>query len=195
MLRAMNSCRFLLSLVCVVGSSSAAAERFNLEHVAKIVDVSNPWISPDGTSIVVAVSRANLKDNRYDTELVQIDVATKAQKILTGRQATQHKWSQDGTQLAFLAPADGKPQIWVLPIHGGEAVQVSKSATGVQTYDWRPDGKAFAYSASEEAPKREGEEKANRSFEADVNYLLAEAPVSNHLWLVPADGGDIRWSS
>src|SRR5207247_4654566 len=98
-------------------------DRVNLEHAAKVVNLSNAQISPDGRTIVVAVSRANLKDNRFDTELVLVDVATKAQKVLIRRQASQHQWSPDGTKLAFLAPADGKTQIWVLPIDGGEATQ------------------------------------------------------------------------
>jgi dipeptidyl aminopeptidase/acylaminoacyl peptidase len=186
----MKMLRLALCLVCLSTASSAAGERFTLEHVAKIVNVSNPRISPDGKSIVIAVSRVNLKDNRNDTELVLVDVATKAQKILTRRQASQHQWSPDGTRLAFMAPDDGKSQIWVLPIDGGEAVQVSKSPMGVQGYAWRPDGNAFVFWAPEEAPKRDDEEKANRSFEADVNYLLTEAPVSSHLWIVPAGGGE-----
>ena len=87
-------------------------------------------------------------------------------------------------------PGRWQPQLWVLPIDGGEALQVSKSPTGVEQYAWRRDGNAFVYSAAEERPAREGEEKANRSFEADVNYLLTEAPVSSHLWIVPAAGGE-----
>ena len=190
MLSAMKKLRLIVCLVCLGWTSAAFAQRFNLEHAAKIVNVSNPRMSPDGKSIVVALSRANLKDNRYDTELVLVDVASKAQKILTRRQASLHQWSPDGTRLAFIAPADGKPQLWVLPIDGGEALQVSKSPTGVEQYAWRRDGNAFVYSATEERPAREGEDKANRSFEADVNYLLTEAPVSSHLWIVPAAGGE-----
>jgi len=171
-------------------ASLLAGERFNLEQSSKIVSVAFPEISPDGRIVVIAVTRANLKDNRYDTELVQVDVATKAQKILTRRQASQHRLSPDGKHLAFLVPVDGKSQIFVMPMDGGEALQVSHAATAVQRYAWRPDGKAFAYTAAEEAPKREGDEKANRSFEADVNYLLTEPPRSSHLWLVPLEGGD-----
>src|SRR5262245_25475687 len=84
-------------------ASLAAAERFTLAHIAKIANVSNPRMSPNGQAIVVAVSRANLTDNRYDTELVLVDVATRAQRILTRRQASLHQWSPDGTRLAFLA--------------------------------------------------------------------------------------------
>jgi len=170
----------------------AAAERYTLAHTFNIVNVSGARFSPDGKSIVVTVSRANLDENRNDTELVLVDVATRAQRVLTRRQASQPQWSPDGTRLAFIAPADGKPQLWVLPMDGGEAMQVTKSPTGVQGYAWRPDGNALAYAAAEEASKREGQEKANRSFEADVNYLLTEAPVSSHLWIVKAAGGDSK---
>jgi dipeptidyl aminopeptidase/acylaminoacyl peptidase len=184
--------RLALCVVCLVGTTLTAAERYTLAHTAKIVNVVNPRFSPDGKRIVIGVSRVNLQENRFDNELVQVDVATKAQRILTRRQANQHQWSLDGTRLAFLAPVDGKAQLWVLPIDGGEAMQVTKSPTAVQGYAWRPDGNAFVYMAPEEPPKREGEEKANRSFEADVNYLLTESPVSSHLWLVPATGGESK---
>jgi dipeptidyl aminopeptidase/acylaminoacyl peptidase len=63
---------------------------------------------------------------------------------------------------------------------------------GVGSYSWRPDGGAFAYLSKEEPVKREGQERHNRSFEADVNYLLTETPRAHHFWLVPADGGDAR---
>jgi dipeptidyl aminopeptidase/acylaminoacyl peptidase len=188
----MNRPRLALCFVCLVAPLAGAAERFNLEHAAKIVSVTNPQISPDGKSIVVAVSRANLQDNRFDVQLVQVEIATKAQKILTRRRASQHKWSPDGSRLAFLAPEEGKTQIWVLPIDGGEALQVTKSPTDVEGFEWRPDGKALVYRATEEAPKKEGEEKANKSFEADVNYLLTEAPRSSHLWLQAAEGGEAK---
>ncbi len=182
--------RILVVCLSLALFPAAFAERFTLEQFGKVVGVSNPQMSPDGRSAIVSVSRTNFKENRYDSELVQIDVATRAQKVLTRRRASQPEWSPDGKRLAFLAPVDGKAQIFVLPIDGGEAVQVSRHSTAVQSYAWRPDGKAFAYTAEEEAPKREGEEKHNRSFEADVNYLLTEAPRSNHLWTVPLEGGE-----
>jgi dipeptidyl aminopeptidase/acylaminoacyl peptidase len=189
----MTLLRLTACCICLAAASSVAAERLTLEHVAKIVNVTNPRISPDGKSVVVAVSRANLKDNRFDTQLVLVNVATKAQKILTRRQASRHQWSPDGTRLAFIAPADeNRLQLWVMPVDGGEALQVTKSPTPVEDFAWRPDGKVLVYSARDEAPQREGEEKANRSFEADVNYLLTEAPISSHLWIVPADGGESK---
>ena len=179
---AMKLLRLTACLVCLGGASSVAAERLTLDHVAKIVNVSNPRMSPDGKRVVIAVSRANLKDNRFDTQLVLVNVATRTQKILTRRQASRHQWSRDGTRLAFIAPAEeNKPQLWILPMDGGEASQVTKSPTGVEDFAWRPDSTMLVYSARDEAPQREGEEKANRSFEADGNYADRSADRESSL--------------
>jgi Tol biopolymer transport system component len=181
-----------LVVLSILLSSTPAAERFGLEHMGTIVRLSDAQVSPDGRSVVVRVARANYEENRDDVELVQVDVGSRAQKVLTRRRASQPRWSPSGSSLAFLAPADGKPQIFVLPIDGGEATQVSSAPEGVGSYAWRPDGEAFAYVSEDEAPKKEGPERHNRSFEADVNYLLTETPRPHHLWVVPARGGTAK---
>ena len=180
----------LFSLSLLLAAPTSAAERFGLDHIGRIVRLSDPQIAPDGRSVVVTVSRANFDENRYDVELVLVDVATSAQKVLTRRRVSQPRWTPSGSSLAFLSQVEGKAQIFVLPIDGGEATQITKAPMGVGSYSWRPDDGAFAYLSEEEPAKREGEERHNRSFEADVNYLLREAPRPHHLWVVPAGGGE-----
>jgi len=50
------------------------------------------------------------------------------------------RWSPDGQTLAFLSDRAGTPQIFLLPMNGGEARQVSALAQGVTEYSWKPDG-------------------------------------------------------
>src|SRR5436853_2684664 len=117
--------------------------------------------------------------------------ATDAQRVLTHdrRGVAQARWSPDGTMLAFLATVETKPQIFVLPMGGGDAWQLSKSPAGVQQYAWRPGRDEIAYVATDEAPKVTGEERHNRSFEIQNNhFLLLEAPRSAHVWLIASDG-------
>ena len=64
-------------------ADSPGVERFRLEHVGRVVGLTDPRISPDGGSIVVRVSRVNYDENRFDIELVKVDVATGAQRVLT----------------------------------------------------------------------------------------------------------------
>lgn len=175
-----------------VTSDSSGIERFTLEHVGKYVGLSNPRISPDGSSIVLCISRVNYDENRFDMELVQVDVASGSRKVLTRRNVSQIRWSPSGKKLAFLAKVDDKSQIFVMPIDGGEAMQVSHAPMGVDSYSWRPDGEAFAYIMKDEPEEVEGPERHNKAFEADVNYLLREAPRSHHLWLLILEGGEAK---
>jgi dipeptidyl aminopeptidase/acylaminoacyl peptidase len=173
-------------------AATLCAARFGIGDIGKIVRLTDPQIAPDGKSIAIVVSRTNYEEDRYDPELVLIDIATRSQKSLTRdrRGVGQARWSPDGTRLAFLASVDAKPQIFVLPMNGGEAWQVTKSPTGVQQYAWRPGASGeIAYVASDEAPKVTGEERNNRSFEIQNNhFLLQEAPRPAHVWLIAADG-------
>ena len=173
-------------------SAALFATRFGIEHVGRIVRLTDPQIAPDGKSIALVVSRANYEEDRYDPELVLVDVATRSQRALTHdrRGVSQARWSPDGSRLAFLATVDTRPQIFVLPLAGGDAWQVTKSPTGIQQYAWRPGASnEIAYVASDEAPKVTGEERHNRAFEIQNNhFLLQEAPRPAHVWLIVADG-------
>jgi dipeptidyl aminopeptidase/acylaminoacyl peptidase len=165
--------------------------RFSIQQSGKIVRLTDPQISPGGQSVALVVSRANFEEDRYDPQLVLVDVATRAQRIVVRerRGLSQVRWSPDGARLAFLATADGKPQIFVMAVDGGDARQVTNSPTGVQQFAWRPGRGEIAYVASDEAPKLTGEERHNRSFEIqNMHYLLQEAPQPAHVWLVSAEG-------
>src|SRR5262249_31009034 len=124
-----------------------AAKRFELADLAKLVNLSDPQISPDGRSIVVVVSRSDLEKNKFRSELLLIEVETEKQRTLThDREGVHHpRWSPDGSQLAFLANhgsgKDAETQIFVMPMNGGDARRITKTAKGVQHFTWRPDGK------------------------------------------------------
>jgi dipeptidyl aminopeptidase/acylaminoacyl peptidase len=130
-------------------SAALFAARFGIDQIGRIVRLADPQIAPDGRSIALVVSRTNYEEDRYDPELVLIDVATHNQRSLTRdrRGVSQARWSPDGSRLAFLATVDTRPQIFVLPMTGGDAWQVTKSPTGIQQYAWRP-GRSRAKNAT-----------------------------------------------
>ncbi|HZN03424.1 MAG TPA: hypothetical protein VFD06_07520, partial [Candidatus Polarisedimenticolia bacterium] len=105
----------VLALLLLLGGSfptpAAASGRFDLEALARMTKVSDPQIAPDGRSIVIIVSRPNYDDNRTDADLVLVDIATGAQRVLTrGRkQLASPRWSPSGDRLAFLAEAPPPP--------------------------------------------------------------------------------------
>ena len=178
--------------VCTAALLSAA--RFDIDSTGRIVRLADPQISPDGRKVAVLVSRANYEENRFDADLVLIDTSTKARRTLTSRRGvTQPRWSAQGDRLAFLAPVEGKLQIHVLPMEGGEAVPLTKAPTGVQQYTWSPDGVQIAFISADEPEKRTGPERHNRSFEAaDNDFLVTAQPMPAHAWLIPSAGGVAR---
>ncbi len=182
--------RLLFTLFLI--TTLAHAERFGYEHVGKLVRVSDPQIAPHGKSIVVLVSRANFEDNRSDAELVLVDIATRNQRVLTsGRgRVSAARWSPNGDRLAFLAPpAGGKPQIYVMPMSGGDAIQLTKAPEGVQQFAWSPDGARIAFTTTDEAAKVTGPERHNDVFEVgNDDFLTAAAPRPTHLWIISAAG-------
>ena len=177
-------------------SPAFAANRFDLSYFSKMVRVSDPQISPDGKSIVIVVSRPNYEENRHHSQLVMVDIASGSQRALTydRRGVSAPRWSPAGDRLAFLSlDAASKPQVFTMPMTGGDPMQVTKSPTGVQQFAWRPDGRMIAYAASDEPPKRSGEEKFNDSFEVGNNdFLVTAAPMPAHLWVIGDDGAGAR---
>jgi dipeptidyl aminopeptidase/acylaminoacyl peptidase len=208
---------FLLALAAfslAPGDVEAQSNLLTLEDAGKIVHVSEPQLSPDGKSIVFVLGRPNLKDDRYDPSLVLIDVGSGAQRPLTydRKGVASPRWSPSGDRIAFLAEAIAKPeegaekssekppkppepseQIFVLPMNGGEAQQVTNAPLGVEQFTWSPDSREIAYVTPDEPPNKKEIENHNDAFEVgDNDYLATAAPTPSHIWLVTADGGKAR---
>lgn len=181
------------TLLFILSGLALFAARFDIHTPGKIVRVADPQISPDGKAILVLVSKANFDENRWDSVLTLVDPATKASRQLTRdrRGISSPRWSVEGDHIAFLAPpsAGAKPQIFVMPMQGGDTWQVTKSPTGVQQFSWGPGG-WLAYAAEDERPKRSGEDRFNDAFEVGHNdFLQKESPMPVHLWVVHASDG------
>src|SRR5437870_106167 len=164
-----------------------------------LVRLSDPEISPDGRAIAFLAARPNYEANRYDTELILLDIATGGQRVLVaGRPGLGGPhWAPQGDAIAFLATVEGQAQVLVLPLASGEARAVTRAPAGVRGFAWRPDGGAIAYVAPDTATAPT--ERSNDAFEVgNDDYLTAAPPVPAHVWLVrlatgePAGGGEGR---
>ena len=186
--------RFLF-VACIAVSAYAA--RIQPTDRYKLVNVTDPQISPDGTSVVCVVSRANVKDDRWDTELTLVDVANGAQRPMTfeRRGIASPRWAPNGEQVAFLANAsnerDAKRQIWVVSMRGGDPRRITDAKQGVQQFAWSPDGSQIAFVSADEPAANE--DKNNHSFEiTDDDFLIREGVTPSHVWVIPANGGTAR---
>lgn len=188
------------AMVLCFGAPNAEAQgrHIQISDLQKIVHVADPQISPDDKSIVVTVARANMKEDRYDSELVLLDIATGTQRTMTSghKGASSARWSPSGDRLAFLAVAgegkDAAPQIFVLPMSGGDAKQITTAADGVEQFAWRPDGAMIAYVTPDPVDKKAIEAHQDVFQVGDTDYVETAAGVPSHVWLVSAEGGDAK---
>jgi dipeptidyl aminopeptidase/acylaminoacyl peptidase len=187
---------FALALLAAVAPMRARAQsKFTIDQLARIVGVSSPDVSPDGKTVVFVVSKPNYTNDKNESDIYAVDVAGGAPRALTARHfAGDPHWSPDGKTIAFLAPDSAMHgQIWLLPVGGGEARQLTASPTGVNQYAWRPDGGAIAFAADDEAPKRTGESKFLTTFTVGAQDMFLTKPLTpQHIWLVPSAGGEAK---
>jgi dipeptidyl aminopeptidase/acylaminoacyl peptidase len=153
--------RIAVALLLFLSATLSAAERWQPVDRLRLVNLIDPQMSPDGKSVALVLGHANAKDDRYDSEIVVVDVATAAQRALTfdRRGVASPRWSPDGARIAFLANAtadrDAKRQVWILPLAGGDARRITDAPKGVQQFAWSPDGSRIAFVTADEAPKTE----------------------------------------
>ena len=184
-------------LADVLLSTSFAQKKFELSDLSKVTGLSDPQISPDGKKIVLITSRPDYEANRFNTEFVLIDITTSKNRSLTNNRlnVSQPRWSPSGEELAFLARTgvakDAKIQLYVLPMNGGDAKQITNVPAGVQHYAWSPNGDVIAFATADEGTDKNKVEKGYDAFEIGNNDMyLTTSRTSSHIWLIPSNGGE-----
>jgi len=138
-----------LLAVLVLALPAFAADRrpVGLDDLARLRDVSDPQISPDGAWVAYVVGVVDTEADRKTRDLWMTSWDGKQTLRLTSSKSseTTPRWSPDGKSLGFLSDRGGEEsdtrQLWLLPRAGGEAEKVTSFAGGVEDFDWSPDGK------------------------------------------------------
>jgi len=154
--------RKILHLLCVLSLLNAAAYAqktpVKLTDMLKIKSVGELHLSNDAQQAVFTlttiepdtVAKSSRWDYKYLTQLyiVPSDGSTAPRQLTTAKEgASQPAWSPDDRSIAFVRAVDGKPQIFLLSLQGGEPLQLTRFHYGASSPKWSPDGKTLLFSA------------------------------------------------
>lgn len=146
---------FLLLPITVFVFAQNGTEPVKVTDLLKIKTLGTLNLNPDGSLAVFTVlsvePEADSKlDYKYTTQIwiVPTDGSEAPRQLTTAKEsASQAVFSPDGKQIVFVRAVDGKSQLFLLGLEGGEAIQLSKAKYGASSPKWSPDGKQLLYAA------------------------------------------------
>ena len=114
-------------------------------------EIANPTgvsISPDGSSVVFAISNPDVTSGNLNNSLwiKNLKSPDSAPRVLTnGNSDANPKFSPNGSSIAFIrTDSTGINQIWLLQMSGGEAAMITSLKENVRDFSWKPDSLGFA---------------------------------------------------
>ncbi len=168
--------------------------------VGLLVNVDDPRVSPDGTTVAYVVTTVDLDANEYRTRiwLVDTDGLGEPRPFTSGASRDKTpRWSPDGTRLAFVTHRDEKgSQLYVLPVYGGgEAQCIATSPEEIDDVAWSPDGATIAFGARDRDEERYGKTKPKDQSPRRITHLYYRSDGAGfvvdrprRIFTVPADG-------
>lgn len=119
-------------------------------------------LSPDGTRVVFAQTRIVPGETEDDDEaehsdLYLLEVESGEVRRLTHNDSTNSApaVSPDGSSVAFMSTRTEKPQLWLLPLDGGEPRKLTDLAQGVGGGAvWSPDGSKIGFTAGPQEERK-----------------------------------------
>jgi dipeptidyl aminopeptidase/acylaminoacyl peptidase len=120
------------------------------DDLAVLRTPSAPTVSPDGRTVVYALTRIDPEADAYRSQLwtVPADGGAPPRPLTLGPRDAAPRFSPDGRWIAFVRAAeDGPPQLHVMAADSGEPRRVCDHPLGVAGPTWAPDSRRIAYLA------------------------------------------------
>src|SRR5690554_2623770 len=85
--------------------------------------VTGAQLSPDGERVAYTVTHVDAEKDKEYSAIWLMTLATGETRQFTNGTArdASPKWSPAGKQIAFISTRNEKPQIYIIPVDGGEA--------------------------------------------------------------------------
>ena len=172
-------------------AATAAPAQFGFEDLYRIISLSSPQISPDGTRVLYVVRTADRTRDRWTRVLDVVDVASGAARTVATQAAglSSPRWSPGGDRFAYLSAG----AVWVAGADGDAPRRLTDPTHDVAQFAWRPDGDAIVFVAVDRAPAATGDARYLDAYEVGNDAALAAgAQRRARVWLQPLDASAAR---
>ena len=150
----------LLAISASVMMAQSARRPLKLDDLARLREVRDPQISPDGKWVAYVVAGIDAKEDKSNSHIWMVGIDGKNERQITysNESESSPRWSPDGKYLAFTssrASAAKGNQVWLMDRSGGEAVQLTELKGRLSSYEWSPDSKRLALVIGDPDPDAE----------------------------------------
>lgn len=187
----------LLQVVCFCCAFSFAQNKtyWSPEQMLKMKNITAVRVSPDGQKVAYTVREAIMTVDRSEyinqIFLSNADGTNTIQLTKGDKNNDNPQWSPDGKWIAFTSNRDGKNNLYLLPIAGGESEKLTDVKTSINNFEWSSDSKMIAYIMNDSSSATE---EKNKRAKNDWYFMDEEVKQGRLyvLWINAKDSADKR---
>ena len=170
--------------------------------IYELTSVNSPSLSPDGSKLAFVRSVVDRTQMKTESQVLVTDLDSGHGAAFTsGERDTAPRFSPNGRHLAFVRPDDrDRPQLWVIPTHGGEARKLTDLPGGITDVSWAPDSGALAFvsdvdpdrAPDDHDPKTDPRVSVVRTIRYRADGIGWRGEAFRHVFIVDSESGDTR---
>ena len=174
----------LFSFVSIYIYGQDIKSHWSPQQCLKLKNITAVRPSPDGSKVLYSVREAIMTADRSEyinqVFVCNADGSNTIQLTRGEKNSSNPKWSHDGKWIAYTSNRDGKNNLYILPLNGGESEKLTDSKTGVNDFAWSPDDKGFAFTMADAEIEIEEKNKKGK----DDWYFMDDSVKQNRLYVL-----------